>query len=137
MQITFVALAVRCGSPGGALQKDLAATAQGLLRCLLWCSQQEDPTAMAVVQHLLLEAIPSDLTATAHNKQLAVQLMLVYASNGSGKLASKVRDNASLCSHCAALPVGCTDFRQGRAGSINQCDVSLLLRFGMAVLVQQ
>jgi hypothetical protein len=80
----------------GALQKDLAATAQCLLRCLLWCSQQEDPTAMAVVQHLLLEAIPSDPTATADtlNKQLAVQLMLLYASNGSGKLASKVGDTA-------------------------------------------
>jgi hypothetical protein len=53
---------------------------------------------MSVVQHLLLEAIPADPTATADtlNKQLAVQLMLLYASNGSGKLASKVGDNAPL-----------------------------------------
>lgn len=74
-------------------QADLASVASCILRCLLFCSQEADATATAVVQHLLLEAIPAaDIAAvtTLVNKQLSVQLMLLYAGNGSGKLASKV-----------------------------------------------
>lgn len=73
-------------------QVDLSVASSCILRCLLWCSQQDDPTATAVVQHLLLEAVPLDSVAisTPLNKQLAMQLMLIYASKGTGKLASKV-----------------------------------------------
>lgn len=72
---------------------------QGLLECLLWCcqphAQEAEPAATSpVVQHLLLEALPTHDAAALSQPQLkafAVQLMLIYCANiSSCKMAAKV-----------------------------------------------
>lgn len=65
-----------------------------LLRCLLWCAtSNEDATSTAVV-NVLLEAIAPVSQAAAADADrltaLAAELMLLYCSNGSARLASKV-----------------------------------------------